>query len=277
MKAPTISNKLSFSPNHSGIYPPLGFVPVADAALGNGDQFGLYWSYGREDQPPLVCDMIHDESVLIPAFSSVDVFCGWVEENDHERGDEVGDPAAPQVRFHQAKQFFASDPGTAVQKLQEVCEVFPESAEYWFSLATQRRRIGNALGAVQAGIRAVASNWVFGRPPQGAIRLLQWARTQDILPDDPLVQLTGQHGLSFGGTKENEIYLAMGTCIESYLDSDTPVTGLLMNQNFAYMMSRETVSFQERYGFNADAWLDRQTGLCEQYLGDSRLTITFAD
>ncbi len=86
MKMPSQIERLSMGGGDvGGIYPPLGFLPVLDAELGNGDYFGLYWPYGRESCEPLVCDMLHDESRVALAFSSVPVFVAWLEAKGASR------------------------------------------------------------------------------------------------------------------------------------------------------------------------------------------------
>ncbi|MDO8254979.1 hypothetical protein [Shewanella algae] len=85
-----------------GPYPSLGFLPLFDAELGNGDYFGLYWPLGRETEAPIVCDMWHDEAKLVPAFSGAGKFVAWLEANDWERGDEE-----PQDADFAPRRFFA--------------------------------------------------------------------------------------------------------------------------------------------------------------------------
>ena len=55
MKVPEGMEELSLAEDGigaGGAYPPLGFKPFLEAELGNGDYFGLYWPYGREDREP---------------------------------------------------------------------------------------------------------------------------------------------------------------------------------------------------------------------------------
>ncbi|MEI8381382.1 MAG: hypothetical protein WCJ09_14740 [Planctomycetota bacterium] len=89
MKAPSEIDALSLAGEDAGsggAYPSLGFRAVWDAELGNGDYFGLYWPYGREDREPIVCDMLHDEWSLVVAFSNAGTFVKWVKLNDGCRG-----------------------------------------------------------------------------------------------------------------------------------------------------------------------------------------------
>ena len=275
MKAPSQIKALSLAGadvGTGGIYPPLGFHPVWDAELGNGDYFGLYWPYGRENCEPIVCDMLHDEWSIEVAFSSVAVFLEWLAVNDHERGDvEVEDPGSISRRFRRAKSLLGNEPEAAVSALREICEAFPESAKYWYTLATQLRRIGDTAGSHRAAVRAFTANWAFGMPPNGTLRLLQNARGHI---GDPLVDRSEHLSMSYGGTKENSNYEILGECIKSYLSSPSPVAGLLLNQNYGYMMLSETTSFQDRYGFDPDRWVEEHSQLCLHHLGDSRKQIS---
>ena len=108
-------------------------------------------------------------------------------------------------------------------------------------------------------------------PPNGTLRLLQNARGNLA---DPLVDRSGELSMRYGGMKENPTYLILRECISEYLASSTPVIGLLLNQNYGYMMFRETTSFQERYGFIPEEWIQEHSELCLYHLGDSRKHIS---
>lgn len=274
MKAPAQIAELSLAGQDvgtGGTCPPLGFRPVWDAELGNGDYFGLYWPYGHEDREPIVCDMLHDEWGMEVAFSSVESFVEWLQLNGRQRGEvEVEDSALVGRRFRELKPLLHDQPEEAVSKLRTICDDFPESAEFWFTLASQLRRIGNHAGCHAAAVRAFTSNWAFGMPPDGTLRMLQNAKNQT---DDPLVKRSGHLTRQYGGTKENSNYQLLKECIAEYLSSTTPVLGLLLNQNYGYMMSMETTSFQERNQFDPIEWLETHSQLCAKYTGDSRTQI----
>ena len=158
--------------------------------------------------------------------------------------------------------------------LRGICSDFPECAEYWFTLASQLRRTGDQEECAQAAIRAFASNWVFGMPPNGTVRLLQSAQNVPSVADDPLVARSSEIVVNFGGTKENRVYEVFRDCIAQYLASSNPLPGILLNQNYGYMMLMETGSFQERNGFKVEEWLAQHSELCATYLGDNRKTIS---
>ena len=258
-----------------GAYPPLGFKPVWEAELGNGDCYGLYWPFGREAQDPIVCDMLHDEWGLQVSFSSVPIFVKWLELNDGARGDnEVDDPYLVTSRFHAARKLLQGQPEEAIAAIRGICSDFPEHSEYWFTLAGQLRRTDDQEGSAQAAIRAFASNWVFGMPPNGTIRFLQNAQSVPSVADDPLVARSSEIKMDFGGAKENPVYDVFRDCIAQYLASSDPLPGILLDQNYGYMMLMETRSFQERNGFDVGDWLAQHSELCSTHLGDDRKTIS---
>ncbi|MFM2478636.1 tetratricopeptide repeat-containing protein [Celerinatantimonas sp. MCCC 1A17872] len=273
MKIPQAIKALSLVKEPSlGPYPPLGFIAVADAELGNGDYFGLYWPLGKENSEPVVCDMIHDESMLSLEFSNVDVFVKWLELNDYERDEqEVDDDACASTIFHKAQQLYRNNSvEPAIELLEQACHCFGEISEYWFALATQSRRIGNDERAAQAALKAFQANWMFGCPEQGVIAMLKNPRYQEYLQGDPVISRMAQMEFDFGGQKHNPIYPLLKECVNDYFNANQPVQALLLYQNYAYMMRAETSSFQERYEFDLSSWQSEFGALCAEHLGSDR-------
>ncbi len=275
MKTPNGIEKVSVSQGEVplGPYPPLGFVPLWDAELGNGDYFGLYWPLGKENEEPVICDMLHDEWALKPGFSSLTKFVEWLELNDWERGDEeINDEQLSSVIFTKAKALYSgSDVKAAINLLNKACERLPEVSEYWFALSSQLKRIGDIEASAKAAHKALFSNWVFGIPAQGVIRSLRSPQFQELLSTDPLIQRIDDFQLNFGGVKENAIYPILYECVQEYFNIEQFVDGLLLYQNYGYMMCAETLSFQERYNFKLENWQSEYSALCRNYLGDSRV------
>lgn len=275
MKSPKQIEKLSVAEDEVplGPYPPLGFVPVWDAELGNGDYYGLYWPLGKEDEEPIICDMYHDEGSLKPAFTSVDKFIEWLEINDWERGEkEVVDPELPSILFNQAKSLYSSsDIESAITLLKQACSNFPEVSEYWFALSSQSKRIGDIETAAHAAIKSLNSNWVFDYPVEGVIRTLRNNQIREVLSNDPIVARIDEFYLGFGGVKENSIYPLMHECVQEYFNHEQYIDVLMLYQNYAYMMCSETGSFQERYDFNINNWQSGFSELCLKYLRNCRI------
>lgn len=275
MKSPIGLEKVSVSQGDIpfGPYPSLGFVPLLNAELGNGDYFGLYWPIGREREEPIVCDMLHDEWALKPCFSSLAKFIEWLDLNDGERGEEeVIDEQLSSVIFTKAKALYSgSDVGTAIKLLNKACGNFPEVSEYWFALSSQSKRVGEIETSAQAALKALVSNWNFGFPVQEVIRLLQNPQFREVLNKDPIIQRIDEFELNFGGVKENRIYPIMYECIQEYFNNGQFVEGLILYQNYGYMMYSETSSFQDRYNFNLKNWQSEYSELCKKHLGDNRV------
>ena len=255
-----------------GPYPPLGFVHVAEAELGNGDYFGLYWPLGREAEEPVVCDMLHDSWTLEPSFSSFSKFVEWLDANDWARGDiEFEDDGFGPKLFLDAKEKVAGNQTeAAINTLRKACASFPEASDYWFALAGQLRRAGQIDESLDAALAAFNAVWAFGFPSQGVLRMLRSPAALEHFPDDPVVQRAEQLTLDFGGRKENVNYPLLMECVETYLAQGRFVQGLSLLQNFAYMMRSETTAFQERQGFDLEAWQSDFSAKCETCLGDSR-------
>ena len=274
MKLPAKGSSLSLCLDQDeapAFYPPLGFVPVAEAQLGNGDSFGLYWPFGGEDGPPIVCETLHDEWRLVIRFSDVPTFMKWLEANDYEWGEEeVPDPDLCTTRYQKAMRQVGGNPETAIEELGEVCHHFPEIATHWASLGQQRLRLGDREGALDAGVRSICSNWCFGRAPESALRSLRSVGDES---RDPLAKRSADLTLRFGGKKENSDYRLIRESAFEYLQSPTPTLGLLLMHNYGLVMSQETTAFQERYEFDAHAWQEELLKACRQHLGSDRLTV----
>jgi tetratricopeptide (TPR) repeat protein len=275
MKIPNGIEKVSVSEGDVplGPYPSLGFLPLWDAELGNGDYFGLYWPLGKENEDPIVCDMLHDEWALEPSFSSLEKFIEWLEVNDWERGDEeIEDDQLSSSIFTKAKTLYSgSDVEAAIDLLNKACSNFPEVSEYWFSLSSQSKRVGDIETSANAALKALNSNWVFGLPAQGVIRSLRSPQFGEALSKDPLIQRVDEFNFNFGGVKENSMYPMMYECVQEYFNSGQFIDGLMLYQNYGYMMYSETVSFQERYNFNLKSWQSEYAELCLKHLGDNRV------
>jgi len=277
MKKPLAADRLSLMPDgiSRGPYPPSGFLTVWDADLGNGDYFGLYWPLGREQDEPVVCDMAHDSWTMIPCFSNATKFADWLEANDYERGDcEPEDSDFAPAHFRKGKELIATGQiPEAIAEMKQACSLFPESSEYWSTLAGQLRRVGQQDDAVQAAIHAYASNWTFGSPADSVLRTLQSAQRIPQFANEPLIKRTHLLTNRFGGEKANDNYALLRECVEEYLAQGQFVRGLLLHQNRALMMQRETVSFRERYHFTLEGWQHEFSTLCEKHLGDSRKSL----
>ena len=253
---------------HSAPYPPLGFNPFSEGALGNGDTYGLYWPIGREASEPIVVETWHDEWRLQPNFSSLAAFLrAHAAAGDAEDEDEEGyvalptladDPDSPRAAFLAARESIAQqNPTAAIALLEAALALLPEYTDALALLHGQYVRAGRIDEAVRVAIQAIISPPSFGGPP---LKALQWLRTQPVPQNEraPIWRACGQLSFNFGGSKENADYPVLLAAIDTYLEQDNYRCASTLMQTYAELMSAETVSFQERYGFHAAAFIARQ-------------------
>jgi hypothetical protein len=262
--------------SRAGPYPPLGFWPIAEQQLGNGDAFGLYWPIGRETEEPIVCEMWHDEWALVPMFSTLGVFLdatASLGEDEHPTiPDRAIDPKSPIACFNVARAATAAGRLDEVRSLLEhTIETIPEYTDALALLALVLQRLGHEAEAIRVALRAISSPPSFGARPT---KLLHWLRSRRDPPEDlvsdPIWQVRAELRLSYGGTKENNDYPLMLRAIETHLSRREFLRAVTLMQTYAELMTRETVSFQERYGFNSRTFLERQRHLFEFQLGATR-------
>lgn len=246
---------------HTTAYPPLGFIPFSEGALGNGDTFGLYWPIGREAFEPIVVETWHDEWRIQPHFSSLAAF---LQAHAAAEDEYVGtptlddDPASPRAAFLAAKEQIAQrKPEAAIALLEAALAIIPEYTDALTLLHGQYLRAGRTDDAVRVAIQSIISPPSFGGPP---LKALQWLRMQAV-PEgelDPIWRACGQLSFNFGGRKDNADYPVLLAAIATYLEQGDHVCASTLMQTYAELMSAETVSFQERYAFEPAAFLARQ-------------------
>lgn len=262
---------------HTTAYPPLGFTPFAEGALGNGDTFGLYWPIGREAAEPIVVETWHDEWRLQPHFSSLAAFLqayATAEDEYVSTPSLADDPASPRAAYLEAKEWIAQrKPDAAIALLEAALAILPEYTDALVLLHGQYVRAGRIDAAVKVAIQAIISPPSFGGPP---FKALQWLRTQPV-PDgepDPIWRACGQLSFNFGGSKENADYPVLLAAIDTYVEQGKHVSASTLMQTYAELMSAETVSFQERYEFDQTAFIARQIAVSAQLPNGSRDTST---
>jgi len=239
-----------------GVYPPNGFLQFEEASLGNGDNFGFYWEFGKENQEPIICEMIHDEGIIIPRFSNLDKFLDWYKLNDYDWGEEeIEDEKFVFSLLNKGNEYLKqNDPKKAIEFYKESTESFGEISENWFKLASQYKRIGNELGFQKSIINSIISNWAIEFPSQNAIRMIKSLNPVEELKNHPLIKNRENLEFNFGGKKENKDYLVIRKIIEELNENGDVNKALIMEQNYDLKMYWETSSFQERNNFKLEEW-----------------------
>jgi tetratricopeptide (TPR) repeat protein len=245
-------------------YPPQGFCPFFERQMGNGDTFGLYWPIGHEGEEPIVVEVWHDEWRVVPHYSTLDAFLLATEslgEDDFPEGPQLAlDPRSPVACWEAAKQEVqAGRVEAAVDLLETAVAVLPEYTDALTLLGAQYLRLGRHSESFEIALRAIISPPCFGQRP---LKLLRWLAAQRAAPllvaEDPIWRMRGELRLVYGGTKENGDYPLLLNALEQYIAREQTVKALTLMQTYGQLMSSETISFQERYGFESTAFLDRE-------------------
>lgn len=251
-------------------YPPRGFAAFEDHSLGNGDTFGLYWPIGMEDREPLVVEILHDDWGVTPAFSGLDAFlrlASGADEADHVGWPPLDDdPHSPHACFTAAREAAAQgNVDRACALLQHAIERLPEYTAALSLLSAQCLRLGKHDEACRFAVRAVGSAPSLGRGTD-LKKIWGWLSRQlhgpDDLADDPIwLNRTAFAAPPGGGTKRNDVYLALAEAAEGYSARGEVCAALSLWQAYGEFISGETVSFMERYGFTAASHEERQRTL----------------
>lgn len=243
---------------HQRPYPPLGFRPFSDCEIGNGDTFGLYWPIGLEDKEPIVAETWHDSWELQPTFSCLASFLAArdnAEDDYPEAPSLAADGNSPRALVDAAKEAIrAQSTEVAVLHLERATAMLPEYTDALSLLWAQYARQGRTEEAIAIALRAIIAPPSFG---MRATKALRWLKAQPDLPgqDDPIWQARAQLTLSYGGAKTNGDYAIYRNAIQAYIDKSQYTSASVLMQTYAELMYSETVSFQERHGFERDSFV----------------------
>ena len=220
--------------------------------------------------------MFHDEGRMVFRHSSLDAFARWLDAGGGRDGDdedrdpreqEVADADSPLLLVERAQRHVqAGAPAEAIVLLEDACSRFPELQRAWAMLAGQQMRLGQHAAAVASARAAVLANWAFGIPEPGVLRIL---RAADVA-GDPVLVMAQQMGFAFGGAKTNPDYALLQSCIERCWEAGDTMAALRLSQNRCYALSAETVSFQQREGFDLASWQRDFAAHCQSALQDDR-------
>jgi len=257
MKLPKNIDKVTLiEDSETGPFPPNGFKKFEEASFGNGDYFGLYWEFGKEHQEPIICEILHDEGILMPRFSCLNKFLEWYQLNDYDWGEEEINDDAFVLNLikkgdNQLKQGHTEQ---AIAFYKQSTDVLGEYSENWYKLALLYKKIGNQLEFQKSIINAIFSNWTLQHPSEKTLYMLKNIHPVNALKHHPLIKNRTTFDLHFGGMKENKIYSIISEIITELNAIGDTNKALIMEQNYALMMHRETASFQERNQFNLNHW-----------------------
>ena len=279
MKLPSPMDSITLSPCEIDVlYPPLGFLPIQEHELGNGDSFGFYWPIGFEDSPPIVAETYHDEWSVQPHFSSLETFLTAIDDQGADEGEYIEppdieeDPRSPAACLKTARMLLKSqNVEDAIACLETAVSVLPEYRDAQALLSTQYRRLGQINLAIKAAVQAIISTVCFG---DAHAPLVAWLSRQKECPqeleNDPIWANRSKLTFKFGGEKENDQYLVLRDAIDCYLDNRAFIPAMTLMQTYGDLMTSETISFQQRNGFDRHNYFVWQREVAAEMYGKPR-------
>lgn len=251
----TIVNVQDFS-----IFPPIGFTEIEEGNNGAGDNYGLYWALGIEEEEPIVCQKLHEEFLLVPEFSNLDSFLAWYG-NQQEKDSAFVNLSKKRFfldLYNKAKVLTRNGKTVeAIQILEESTALFTEYSDSWTLLADNYYKNSEIEKAEFASINSVISNYVFGLPSKKAIEQFDRIDPLGKYKDHPLVKR--KDGLISGGSYSSPFtvdYDGILVAVTEFKELGDHRSALILAQNYGYLMSLENSEIKKRYNFNRTQWAD---------------------
>lgn len=261
MKLPAGVEKITLiNRDASWIFPPIGFWEIEEANDGAGDNYGLYWELGKENDAPIICHKRHEEWSLVPEFPDLKAFLAWYEETNGQEGPWVNlnDTAFFLSLFNKARVLTKMEKTEeAIQRLEHSVAMFGEYSDSWTLLAANYYAINELDKAEHASLNAILTNYVFGVPSKKGIEQFNRINSNGKLKGNPLVKR--KEGLLSGGDYTDPFsinYAKLSEAIAEFRSLSDFRSATLLEQNYGYMMNFEPHEIQAQYNFNKKEWLD---------------------
>ncbi|HEV2238014.1 MAG TPA: tetratricopeptide repeat protein [Ktedonobacterales bacterium] len=269
-----------------GIYPPVGYLPWNVLEIGNGDTYGYYWPVGKENQDPVVCTTEHDTYRFVPFASTLEGCLRLVRASDPGSAGEVRDVArafavkladsrkrspvtdvqalfaldtqSPQLLLEQARAAMRrGDLGSGEGYAAQALEMVPEFGEAAFVLSQFHQRQGRLEPAARALLVAIGSPICLSGGYNRRLRCLKaLQRMKDDVysENDPLWRERQRLTFQTGVTSNDDFHI-YDQAIEDYHLAGSGTRAVWLRMLIGELMSMETRTFQERYGWTPAKYL----------------------
>lgn len=269
-------------PSTDGIYPPVGYLRWRVLEVGNGDTYGYYWPVGKENQDPIVCTTEHDAFRVVPFASTLAGCLRLLHATQPEIADEITevarafgisltgarprtaatpakalailDPRSPQLLLAVAREAMRTgDLMQGERSATQALDLLPEYGEAAFVLSQFHRRQQRFMQAAQALLVSISSPLCFSGGYDlrlKCLRALQGMKDDLVTEADDDVLWRERRRLTFQtGVKQNDDFRLYDEAIEAYLAAGVGTRAIWLRMLVGELMSLETISFQERYGW----------------------------
>ncbi len=269
-------------PHGHTMYPPPGYLPWDVLEVGNGDTYGFYWPIGKEDQPPIVCTLMHDARLLFPMTSTFERALRLLratEIADEEelkdlakafgikltklprtepdekvpffnvRGSDLMkfDDASPSILLAAAREMRGKDLAGAEKLALRAVEILPEYADGWELLANLNRQARNEQAAVDYTLQALTAPISFGARDRKKMisSLKKLPDTAASNPNHPVWKRRKEIAFADDARESSDARL-LGEAIEEFHAQGEHLRAIYLRIVLGEWMSTQTVSFQER-------------------------------
>jgi len=258
MTLPENVNKVTRTNSKCRIFPPVGFLEFEEANDGAGDNYGLYWEFGKENSEPIICSKRHEEFLLIPEFSNLDSFLGWFEETGGQKCPslDLKDTSFYINLFLRSK--VSSKNGKiveAIKALEKSIELFAEYSDSWTLLAENYYKTNDIEKGDLASVNSIITNYAFGLPSKKCIEQFNKIDSSGKLKNNPL--LKRQDSLLQGGDYLNPFVINYDQLIEAineFKELKDYRSALILEQNYGYLMHLEQSDVKIKYNFEDEKW-----------------------
>lgn len=263
---------------------PHGYLDTQMFAVGNGDSCGLYWPIGKENSEPLLCDIYHDNSALIPQASSLEGLAKlkhYLGEADDEQlaeylalklGFDLPEPHDDEDQ--DLNQLLRLDPQSPLNIVSVGIVAFQhhdlQSAEDYFLQALSllpeytrasyyladlyRQQLLRQLDAAKAMIAALTSPIVFLNAYRRT-EVLKWLQEDKPefteLQSDP-IWLSRKKITCEMYVKYNDDFIIYEEAVQEYLRQGKGIEAVRLRELIGELMQLETSAFRERYDYSIE-------------------------
>lgn len=273
MKTPKVINEITISQfQYKGPLPPLGFVSIDEGNDGAGNNYGMYWEIGKEDQFPIICWFDHDEGKLEPVFPSLASFIRWYKLNDKNtfelnEDEELFFPYYNKARLLNKRKNHEE----AIKYLEYSISLFGEHTRSWYLLNLQYLKTNNKAKLHEFFPCILNSNWAFGAPEIKEIKFMNETISMFENSTDPIIKLYKK--LNFTNDWKNGLKLefpVLKEIIAEYHNQGNHLSVLKLKQNYGYAMFYQNHETIKKNNFDFEEWQIEFEEYSQKYLKERK-------
>ena len=273
MKLPERIKEVTISKYQSkGPFPPLGFVNIEEGNDGAGNNYGLYWEIGKEDNFPIICWFDHDEGKLEPSFPNLSSFIRWSKMEDKTEFEFNEDEELFFPYHNRAKLLNKrKNHEEAINYLEHSLQMFREYTPSWYLLNLQYLKTEKIEKLTKYFPEIMKSNWIFGEPEIKEVKFMNEAIAYLKSSNDPIIKKFEK--LRFENSWRTGLKLnfnVLKEIISEYHEQNDYLAALKLKQNYGYAMFYQNEDTKAKYNFNFEEWQLEFEEYSRKYLNERK-------